>query len=51
MSPPEDDAKPISEEDRQAILLRTAGALTQEEADEFERAVTEGCENINEDGW
>ena len=41
----------ISEEERQGILARTAGALSPEEADELERVIEEGCENIDEHGW
>ena len=36
--------KRISEEERQAILARTAGALSPEEADELERVIEEGCD-------
>jgi hypothetical protein len=36
--------KRISEEERQAIFTRTAGALSAEEADELERVIEEGCE-------
>ena len=43
--------KRISEEERQSIFTRTAGALSAEEADELERVIEEGCENIDEDGW
>jgi hypothetical protein len=43
--------KRISDEERQAILTRTAGALSPEEADEMERVIEEGCEGIDEDGW
>ena len=43
--------KRISEEERQAILARTAGALTPEEADELNRVIEEGCEKIDESGW
>jgi hypothetical protein len=43
--------KRISEEERQAILTRTAGALSPEEAKELERVIEEGCEKIDEDGW
>lgn len=43
--------KRISEEERQAILARTAGALSPEEADELERVIEEGCEKIDEHGW
>jgi hypothetical protein len=41
----------ISEEERQAILTRTAGALSPAEADELERVIEEGCEKIDERGW
>jgi hypothetical protein len=43
--------KRISEEESQAIFTRTAGALSAEEADELERVIEEGCENIDEHGW
>jgi len=43
--------KRISEEERQAILTRTAGALSPEEAKELERVIEEGCEKIDGDGW
>jgi hypothetical protein len=43
--------KRISDEERQAILTRTAGALAPEDADEMERLIEEGCERIDEDGW
>ena len=43
--------KRISQEERQAILTRTAGALSPQEADELERVIEEGCEKIDEHGW
>ena len=43
--------KRISEEERQTILTRTAGALSPEEADELERVIEEGCEKIDEHDW
>jgi len=43
--------KRISEEERQSILTRTAGAISPEEADDPERAIGEGCEKIDEHGW
>ncbi len=43
--------KRISDEERDAILTRTAGALSPEEADEMEKVIEEGCERIDEDGW
>jgi len=41
----------VSEEERQAILARTSGALSAEEADEMNRIIEEGCEKIDESGW
>lgn len=43
--------KRISEDERQAALARTFGSLSPEEADELERVIEEGCEQINEHGW
>ncbi len=43
--------KGIGQAERQAILGRTAGCLSPEEADELERVIEEGCEQINEHGW
>jgi hypothetical protein len=43
--------KRISEEERQAILTRTAGGLSPEEADELKRVIEEGCEKIDQHGW
>jgi hypothetical protein len=43
--------KRISEEERQAILARTAGSLSPEDADAMEKAIEEGCEQINEHVW
>ena len=43
--------KRISEEERQAILARTAGVLPPEAADEMSRLIEEGCERIDESGW
>ena len=43
--------KRISEEERQAILTQTAGSLSAEDADAMEKAIEEGCEQINEHGW
>ena len=43
--------KPIGEEERQAALARAFGCLSPEEADEMERVIEEGCEQINEHGW
>jgi hypothetical protein len=41
----------ISEEERLAILAQTAGSLSPEDAGAVEKAIEEGCENINEHGW
>jgi hypothetical protein len=43
--------KPISQEERDAALARTFGCLSPQEADELERVIEEGCEQINEHGW
>ncbi len=43
--------KPISQEEREAILARTFGSLSQEDADAMQQAIEEGCEKIDEQGW
>jgi hypothetical protein len=43
--------KPMPQNERQAILARTAGALSREEADEMDRVIAEGCENVDVSGW
>lgn len=43
--------KPISQAEREAALARTFGCLSPEEADELERVIEEGCEQINERAW
>ncbi len=43
--------KPISQVEREAALARTLGCLSTEEADEMERVIEEGCEQIDEHGW
>lgn len=43
--------KRISDEDRQAILTRTAGALSPQEANQLEQAIEEGCEKIDAADW
>jgi hypothetical protein len=40
--------KRISEEERQVILAQTAGSLSPEDADAMEKALEEGCEQIND---
>jgi len=37
--------------ERKALLRRTAGSLTDEEADELARIIEEGCEQIDERDW
>ena len=43
--------KPVSQAEREAALAHTFGCLSPEEADEMERVIEEGCEQINEHGW
>ena len=43
--------KPVSLAEREAALARTFGCLSPEEADEMEKVIEEGCEQINEYGW
>ena len=43
--------KRISEEERQAIFTRTAGALSPEEAHDLERAIEESCGKVDDRGW
>ena len=40
--------KESSQTDRKAGLMRTAGTLTKEEADEWEKAIDEDCERTDE---
>jgi len=40
--------KMINDQERQAIIDRTAGSLTRDEADELERIIAEGCEQLDE---
>ena len=42
--------KRITDQERYAIIDRTAGSLTREEADELERIIAEGCEQLDEHG-
>lgn len=43
--------KPVSDQARREALDRTFGCLSPEEADELDRIIEEGCEEINEHGW
>ncbi|MBI4909163.1 MAG: hypothetical protein HY820_36425 [Acidobacteria bacterium] len=43
--------KPSIEPERRAALARTFGCLSAEEADELERVIAEGCEQVDEQGW
>jgi len=40
-----------SRAERKTALRRTAGSLTDEEADELARNIEQGCENIDERDW
>ena len=40
-----------SSEDRRAALLRSAGTLSDMEADELQRIIDRGCEQIDERDW
>ena len=42
---------PAGEAERQAAFDRTFGCLSPEEADELERVIEEGCEQIDEEDW
>jgi len=41
----------VSLAERQAVLKKTAGSLTKEEADELEKIIEQGCEKIDERDW
>ena len=43
--------KPIRHVEREAALARTFGCLSPKEADEMERVIEEGSEQISEHGW
>jgi hypothetical protein len=43
--------KPASPGERQSALDRTFGGLSSEEADELERVIDAGCEQVNERAW
>jgi len=43
--------KPVGDEARREALDRTFGCLSLMEADELDRIIEEGCEQINEHGW
>ena len=40
--------KPVSQAEREAALVRMFGCPSPEEADEMERVIGEGCEQINQ---
>jgi 2,3-bisphosphoglycerate-independent phosphoglycerate mutase len=40
--------KLITDQERRAIIDRTAGSLTRDEADELDRIIAEGCERLDE---
>jgi len=39
--------KLITDQERHSIIDRTAGSLTRNEADELERIIAEGCEQLD----
>jgi hypothetical protein len=41
----------VSQKERKALLRRTAGTLSNEEANELTRIIEEGCEQIDERDW
>jgi len=43
--------KPIGQAEREAILARTFGSLSHEDADAMQKAIEEGCERVDEQGW
>jgi len=43
--------KRVTQEERQALLTRTAGSLSRETADEMEKAIEEGCERVDDSQW
>jgi hypothetical protein len=42
--------KLITDQEHHAIIDRTAGSLTRDEADELERIIADGCEQLDEHG-
>lgn len=40
-----------TQQERKALLRRTAGSLSNKEADEFARIIEEGCEQVDERDW
>ena len=40
-----------SQEERKAALRQAAGILTDDEADELEKIIEEGCEQLDERDW
>jgi hypothetical protein len=38
----------ITDPERRAIIDRTAGSLTRDEADELERIIADGCEQLDD---
>ncbi|HEX7362973.1 MAG TPA: hypothetical protein VF283_20975 [Bryobacteraceae bacterium] len=43
--------KPFSQTEREAILARTFGSLSQEDAEAMQEAIEKGCETIDEQSW
>ena len=48
---PEIRGEPVRGEKPGRDLLRFAGIWTEEEAEEISRAIEEGCEKVDPDGW
>jgi hypothetical protein len=40
-----------SQQERKAALRRSAGSLSDEEADELARIIEQGCEHVDERDW
>ncbi len=43
--------RPVSREEREAVLARVFGSLSQEDADAMLKAIEEGCERIDDQRW
>lgn len=43
--------KPLGQAEREAILARTFGSLSQEDAEAMRKAIEEGCERVDEQSW
>jgi hypothetical protein len=43
--------KPVTREERELLLARTFASVSQEDADAMLKAIEEGCERIDDQGW